>query len=145
MNATITPYLCARNAAAAVDFYVKTFGAEEILRLDQPDGRLGHCELKIGDGVVMLADEFPELEFFSPEHLNGTSVSVHILVPDVDTTIEKAVAAGATLQRPVKDEFYGHRTGTIIDPFGHRWLIGTVIEDLSTEEIKKRASAQIGA
>jgi PhnB protein len=140
----LTPYLCARNASQAIDFYKTAFGAVETMRIDGPDGSVGHAEMKIGDAVFMLADEFPAMQFFSPQHLSGTPVTLHLTVLNVDQFFEQAVAAGAKVDRPIKDEFYGMRTGTLTDPFGHRWMIGTVTEELTNEEILRRAAAMYG-
>ncbi len=134
----LEPYLIVADAAAAIDFYVAVFGAVETMRLMQPDGRVGHAELRIGSAGLMLADEFPEFDNLGPLALGGTAVSLHLVVPDVDATVAAAVEAGATLQRPVADEFYGSRSGTIIDPFGHRWNVQTPIEEVSTEEMQRR-------
>jgi PhnB protein len=137
----VTPYLAVRDAAAALDFYKRAFGAEEKMRIAGPDGKIGHAEIKIGDAVVMLADEFPDIGFLSPHTLNGTTLSLHLLVPNVDEVVNRAVTAGAKLERPVQHQFYGERTGTILDPFGHRWSIGTVVEQLTNDEIERRAQA----
>jgi PhnB protein len=141
---SITPYLIARNAAAAIEFYKKAFGAQESYRLEQPDGRVGHVELRIGDSVVMLADEFPEMGIKGPASCGGTPVSLLLYVADVDAAAARAVAAGATVTRPVKDQFYGDRSGTLEDPFGHKWTIATRKEELSPEEINRRAAAAFG-
>jgi PhnB protein len=134
---TITPYLFVKNGAAAIDYYKKAFGAQELMRMEQPNGKIGHAELMIGDSKIMLADECPEMHALSPQ---GTSpVSLHLYVEDVDTVAAKAVAAGGTLLHPVSDKFYGDRSGSITDPFGHLWYIATHVEDLSPEEIGKRA------
>jgi PhnB protein len=142
---TLTPYLCTRNASKAIDFYKSAFGAIETMRLAGPDGTVGHAELKIGDTLLMIADEYPDHGFFSPQHLNGTSVLLHLTVPNVDEVFSQAVSAGARIDRPVIEEFYGMRTGSITDPFGHRWMIGTVTEELSNDEITRRAAAKFGA
>jgi PhnB protein len=139
---TITPYLSIRGAAAAIDFYKRAFGATEVMRMAQPDGRVGHAELQLGDSRVMLADEFPEMDFRSPSTIGGTPVSLHMYVEDVDAVVKQAVAAGAKLVRPVQDQFYGDRSGTVTDPYGHVWHVSTHKEDLSMEEIRKRAAAQ---
>ena len=141
---SITPYLIVRGGAAAIEFYRKAFGATETYRLAQPDGRVGHAELRIGDSVVMLADEFPEMGIKSPAALGGTPVSLLLYVPDVDAAAAKAMAAGAKVKRPVKDQFYGDRSGTFEDPFGHTWTIATHKEDLSADEIARRAAAAPG-
>jgi PhnB protein len=139
---TLTPYLSIRGAADAIEFYKKAFGATEVMRMAQPDGRIGHAELRIGDSLVMLADEFPEMDFRSPRSIGGTSVMLHLYVEDVDTAIGRAVAAGAKVLRPVQDQFYGDRSGSVADPYGHVWHVATHKEDLSPEEIGRRAAAQ---
>jgi PhnB protein len=141
---SVTPYLCTHDASRAIEFYKAAFGAIETMRIGAPGGKVGHAEIKIGDALIMLADEYPELGVLSPQTLKGTSVTLHLVVPNVDQLIDSAVAAGATLQRPVKDEFYGMRTGTVIDPFGHRWMIGTVTEQLTNKEVEERAAALYG-
>lgn len=141
---TITPYLIVRGAAAAIDFYRTAFGAVERLRMDAPGGTIGHAELLIGGGLVMLADEMPEMGWSSPAAMGGTPVSLHLYVEDVDAVVGRALAAGATLSRPVADQFYGDRQGTVVDPFGHVWSISTHIEDVSPEEIRRRAEVLFG-
>jgi PhnB protein len=136
-----TPCLAIRDAARAIEFYARAFGAETTLRLDQPDGRVGHAELKIGAACFALADEFPEFGHVGPQTLGGTTVSLAIYVADVDAFVDRAVAAGATLTRPIKDEFYGDRTAHLVDPFGHRWSFSTRIEDVSADEMKRRMAA----
>ena len=135
---TATPYLVLQNAASAIEFYKKAFGATELMRLASPGGKIGHAEIKIGDSPIMLADEFPEMGYRGPRALGGSPVSIMLYVEDVDTFFDQAVAAGATVKRPVKDEFYGDRAGNIEDPFGHVWTIATHKEDVSPEEIEKR-------
>jgi PhnB protein len=134
---TVTPYLVLENAAAAIDFYKKTFGAEETLRLEH-DGRVGHAELRIGDSPVMLADAAPEMGHRGPKSFGGTPVSLMVYVADVDTVFNRAIAAGAESVRPVQDQFYGDRTGTLADPFGHIWSIGTRKEEVAPEEMRRR-------
>jgi len=141
---TVTPYLIVRGGAKAIDFYKQAFGAEELYRLDMGGGKLGHAEIKIGDSPIMLADEHPEMGYKSPQAYGGTPVSICLYVPDVDKSAERAIKAGAKVLRPVRDEFYGDRTGTFGDPFGHVWTIATHKEDLSPEEIGKRAAALHG-
>jgi PhnB protein len=138
---TATPYLIVTGAAKAIEFYKKAFGAEEMVRMAQADGRIGHAEIKIGDSPIMLADEFPEMGARSPQSLGGSPVSILLYVKDVDAVFTHAVAAGATVQRPVADQFYGDRTGGVTDPFGHVWYIAIHKEDVSPEEMKKRAAA----
>jgi PhnB protein len=140
---SVTPYLSIQGAAAAIEFYKKALGAKEIMRMPGPDGRIGHAEIRVGDSRVMLADEHPPLDFLAPPSRGGSTVHLHIYVRDVDAQVEKAVAAGAKLERPVADQFYGDRLGTIQDPFGHVWHIATHKEDLSPAEMRKRA-AQAG-
>jgi PhnB protein len=139
---SITPYLAIKGAAEAIEFYKKAFGATEVMRMAQPDGRVGHAEVKIGDSKVMLADEFPEMDFRSPRSIGGTPAHLHLYVEDVDTVVGRAVAAGAKVLRAIQDQFYGDRSGSIADPFGHVWHVATHKEDLSTEEIGRRAAAQ---
>jgi len=139
---SITPYLSLKGAADAIEFYKKAFGATELMRIAQPDGRVGHTELQIGDSRIMMADEFPEMDFKSPAAFGGTPVHIHLYVPDVDATVGRAVAAGARVLRPVQDQFYGDRSGTLADPWGHVWHVATHVEDLSPEEIGRRAAAQ---
>ena len=134
----ITPYISVRDAARAIDFYAKAFGARLKLRMDAPGGKVGHAEMKIGDSIMMLADEAPEMEFMSPQARGGTSVLLHLYVKDVDKTVASAVAAGARIVRPVADQFYGDRAGGIEDPFGHRWYIATHKEELTKAQIKRR-------
>ena len=139
----ITPYLVIKGAAAAIDFYKSVFGAVEIMRMPQPDGRIGHAELKFGDSFVMLADEYPEIAVVGPQTLGNTSVGLLLYVDDVDKTVERAVANGATIKKPVADQFYGDRTGSFEDPYGHLWHIGTHKEDVPIEEIQRRAAAMM--
>lgn len=138
VSTELVPYLVVDGAAAAIEFYVAAFGAVETMRLMQPDGRVGHAEITIGRAGLMLADEFPEMGIVGPNARGGTSVSLHLVVPDVDATVAAALEAGATLERPVADEFYGNRSGIIVDPFGHRWIVQTPIEELSAEEMQRR-------
>jgi PhnB protein len=139
---TVTPYLILRGAGDAIAFYEKALGAEEVMRIGGPGGRIGHAEIKIGDSRLMLADEHPEIGALSPKTVGGSPVSIHLYVEDVDAAVERAVAVGAKLVRPVADQFYGDRTGGIEDPFGYRWFIATRQEDLTSEEIRRRAAAQ---
>ncbi len=136
-----TPYLCVRGAANAIEFYKKAFGATETMRLSQPDGRIGHAEMRIGDATFMLADEYPEMGVHSPQFFGGSPVMIHLYVQDVDALVSQAVAEGAKLLRPVADQFYGDRAGKLADPFGHVWFVATHKEDVSIEEIQRRAAA----
>lgn len=135
-----TPYLSCHDAAGAIRFYKSAFGATEVMRFEA-DGRVGHAEIRIGDALVMLADEYPDMGFRGPKALGGTPVLIHLYVDDVDAFAEKAVAAGATLTRPIADQFYGDRSGMLEDPYGHRWSIATHVEDVSTEELHRRYEA----
>ena len=136
--AGITPYLSVKGAAEAIEFYKKAFGATEMMRLPNPDGTLGHAEIKIGDALIMLADEYPDYGNLSPKTLGGSSVRLHMYVEDVDAFFEKAVAAGAKVLIPVADQFYGDRSGWLEDPFGHVWLVSTHTEDLTPDEMERR-------
>jgi PhnB protein len=140
----VTPYLCVKGAAQAIDFYAAVFGASERMRMPGPDGTIGHAELQLGDSLIMLADEFPDMGNLSPKTIGGTPVTIGIYVADVDDVFAKALAAGATARRPVEDQFYGDRAGQFEDPFGHRWSVSTHIEDVSPEEMEKRAAAMMG-
>ena len=138
---SVTPYLIVRGAAQAIDFYQRAFGAVELFRLDGPDGTIGHAEIRIGDSPVMLADGmggYPD-----PLTLGGAGASFMLYVPDVDAAFARAVAAGATVKRPVADQFYGDRTGTLVDPFGHVWSLGTHVEDVPPEEMDRRFKAMM--
>ena len=138
---SLTPYLIVADAAAAIAFYQQVFGATLRMKLDGPDGKIGHAELEIGNSLIMLADEHPEMGALSPKTVGGTPVGLHVYLEDVDAVAAKAVAAGATLKRPVENQFYGDRLGSIVDPFGHLWHISTHVEDVSPEEIGRRAAA----
>lgn len=138
---TITPHLVCRDAAAAIAFYQKAFGAVELARLPGPQGKLLHAMLRIGDSPLMLVDEFPDWGALGPQSLKGSPVTIHLYVEDVDAAVERAVAAGARLTMPVADMFWGDRYGTVEDPFGHRWSIATHIRDLSPKEIQAAAKA----
>jgi PhnB protein len=138
---TATPYLIVNGAASAIEFYKKAFGAAELMRFAQPDGKIGHAEIRIGDSRIMLADEYPEMGYRSPQSFGGSPVSIHLYVENVDALASQAVSAGAKVQRAVQDQFYGDRSGTFEDPFGHVWHLSTHIEDLSFEEMQKRAAA----
>ena len=121
----VTPYISVKDSAAAIEFYKKAFGATELTRIPMPDGRIGHAEIKIGDATIMMADEYPEIQFLSPESLGGSTVVIHVYVDDVDAFASRAVAAGANLVRPVADQPYGDRNCKIVDPFGHAWFFAT--------------------
>ena len=138
---TVTPYLIVNGAAKALEFYKKAFGATEIMRFPGPDGKIGHAEIKIGDSRIMMADEFPEMGARSPLSVGGSSVNLLLYVEDVDKLASQAVAAGAKVRRKVQDQFYGDRSGTFEDPFGHVWSIATHTEDVSPAEMQKRAAA----
>ena len=138
---TVTPYLIVKGGGGAIDFYKQVFGAHELFRMAGPDGKIGHAELKIGDSVVMLADEHPEMGALSPPTIGGTPVRTLIYVDDVDEVVARAVAAGAKIVRPVADQFYGDRAGGITDPFGHYWHVATHKEDVSPEEMERCAKA----
>jgi PhnB protein len=142
---TATPYLIVKNGAQAIDFYKKAFGATELFRMADPSGKVRHAEIKIGNSPIMLAEEFPEFpEMKSPESRGGTTVFLYLYVEDVDRVFKQAVSAGAKEREAVQDKFYGDRTGAINDPFGHVWFIATHKEDVSSEELKKRADAAAG-
>jgi len=138
---SLTPYLCVSDAARAIEFYDKAFGATLIMRLAEPGGRVGHAELQVGDSVIMLADEHPEYGVRSPRAFGGSPVSLHLYVEDVDAVVARAVAAGAKVVHPVADKFYGDRSGRVEDPFGHVWDIGTHKEDVSPDEVERRYAA----
>ncbi|HZD19191.1 MAG TPA: VOC family protein, partial [Burkholderiales bacterium] len=133
----VTAYLSVQNAAQALEYYKRAFGAKELLRMPMPDGKVGHAEIKIGDSHVMLADEMPSMGFLSPQSRGGSTVQLHLYVPDVDATVQKALAAGGKLARPIEDKFYGDRSGTVQDPFGHVWYIATHKEDVPPKEMKR--------
>ncbi|WP_332811645.1 VOC family protein [Sphingomonas sp.] len=141
---SVTPYLIVDGAAAAIAFYREAFGATEVLRLPMGD-KIGHAEVKIGDSHVMLSDEWPDMEMVGPAKRGGTSVSLALYVTDVDLAFARALSAGAREERAVEDQFYGDRTGTLIDPFGHRWSLATHIEDVAPEEMQRRLDAMAGA
>ena len=136
-----TPYLIIKGAATALEFYKKAFDATELMRMPAPGGTVGHAEIKIGKAIIMLADEFPQMNCKSPQAYGGSPVSIMLYVQDVDTFVNRAVTAGAKLLRPVKDQFYGDRSGSLEDPFGHQWHIATHVEDVPPSEMAKRAEA----
>jgi PhnB protein len=135
---TATPYLVIKDAAKAIAFYKKAFNAVETVRMDGPSGKIMHAEIRIGDSPIMMTEECPEMR--GPQAMGGSPVSLMLYVEDVDAVVEQASAAGARILRPVKDQFYGDRLGTVEDPFGHTWHIATHIEDLAPEEIKRRGA-----
>jgi PhnB protein len=136
----VTPYLAVAGAAAAIDFYGKVFGATERMRMPARDGKIGHAELQLGDSLIMLADEFPDIGHRSPKALGGTPVTISVYVEDVDAVFARALAEGATATHPVESQFYGDRTGQFEDPFGHRWSVATHVEDVPPDEMEKRAA-----
>jgi PhnB protein len=138
---SVTPYLFIRGAGGAIDFYKKVFGATEIVRMAGPIGQIMHAEIKIGDSMIMLADENPKAGAMSPQTAGGISVSLHVYLENVDAVVQKAVDSGAKLLRPLQNQFYGDRSCTLIDPFGHMWSVATHVEDVSPEEMKKRMAA----
>jgi PhnB protein len=141
----LTPYLIVDDGAAAVDFYTSILGATERMRMAGPDGKIGHTELELGDSLIMLADEHPDIGAIGPRSVGGTPVSMHVYVEDADDVFERAIAAGATAERPVETQFYGDRLGSFEDPFGHKWNVATHVEDVSPEEMEKRASEAMGS
>lgn len=139
---TVTPHLVCRGAAQAIEFYKKAFGATEICRFAGPgDDKIMHAEIRIGDSLVFLSDEFPDYGSIGPQTLNGSTVTIHLQVPDVDATFQTAVAAGATPTVPPMDMFWGDRYGKLTDPFGHHWSVATHIRDVSPEEMQQAAAA----
>lgn len=138
---TATPYLTVNDAARAIEFYKRAFGAKEIMRMDGPPGKIGHAELRIGDSVVMLADEIPGGGTRSPQSLGGTTSAVFLYVPDIDAQVKQATAAGARVDMPPQDMFWGDRFGKLTDPFGHSWALATHKEDVAPQEMAKRAEA----
>ncbi|HET6750235.1 MAG TPA: VOC family protein [Actinomycetes bacterium] len=136
----VTPYLCVDGGGAAIEFYREVLGATERARLAGPDGKVAHAELQLGDSLIMLADEYPELGIRSPKALGGSPVTISVYVEDVDAAFDRALKAGAKALRPVEDQFYGDRIGQFEDPFGHRWSVATRIEDVTPEEMARRAA-----
>jgi PhnB protein len=136
---SVTPYLIVKGAARAIEFYKQAFGATELMRMEGPDGSVGHAEIKIGDSPVMLADEYPDMGYRSPQTLGGAGVSLLVYIDNVDDLFRQAIAAGGKELRPVQDQFYGDRTGTLEDPFGHVWSLATHVEDVSPEEMRRRS------
>ena len=140
----VTPYLHVDGASAAIEFYSRVFGATERMRMPAPGGKVGHAELQIGDSLIMLADEFPDMGVRGPRAIGGTPVTVMVYVEDVDQTFDRAVKAGAKTLRAVQNQFYGDRSGEFEDPFGHRWNVATHVEDVAPDELAKRAAAVMG-
>jgi PhnB protein len=138
---TVTPYLIVKGAAKALEFYQKALGAEERVRMPGPEGKIMHAEIQIGDSMIMLADEFPQMGAVSPQTLGGTPVGICLYVENVDALFKRAIAAGGKEERPLQNQFYGDRSGTLIDPFGHKWTIATHIEDVPMEEMQRRMAA----
>ena len=136
----VTPYLCVAGANAAIDFYRTVFGAVERMRIPAPGGKIGHAELRLGDSVIMLSDEYPEMNVRGPKSIGGTPVTVSVYVEDVDDAFARAVQAGAKTIRPVENQFYGDRSGQFEDPFGHHWSVATHVEDVPPDEIGRRAA-----
>ena len=142
---TVTPHLVIRNAAEAIDFYKRAFGAEELERMSGPDGRsIMHARLRIGDSILMVCDEFPQFGVRGPQSLGGSPVTINLYVENADTVYQRAVAAGAQATMPLKDQFWGDRYGKLKDPYGHEWAVATHIEDVSAEECMRRAAAAFG-
>lgn len=140
---SITPYLVVRGAAEAIAFYERAFGASELMRVGSPDGKIGHAELQIGDSRIMMADEHPEMNVLAPQSPGSSGVGICLYVPNVDEVVQRAMDAGAKVERPLADQFYGDRSATLTDPFGHNWTIATHIEDVSPDEIDRRMSEMI--
>ena len=135
---TVTPYLIVHDGKAALDYYKKAFGANILMCMDSPGGKVGHAEIKIGDSVIMLGDEVPEMDIKSPKSVGGCPMGILLYVEDCDTMFDQAIAAGGEVKRPMKDQFYGDRSGTLEDPFGHQWTVATHKEDLTPEQIRQR-------
>jgi PhnB protein len=142
--ASVTPYLIVDGGVKALDFYKAAFGATEIMRMEQPNGKLGHAEIRIGNSIIMMADEHPQMGYRGPKALGGTPVSILLYVEDVDTVAAKVVKEGARVLRPVENQFYGDRSGTFEDPFGHVWTVASHVEDIAPEEMKRRVDAVHG-
>jgi PhnB protein len=136
---SITPYLIVNNAAKAIDFYRKVFGAKVGLLMDHPGGKIGHAELIMGDAKIMLADEYPDTESYGPQAYGGSPVGIHLYIKNVDVVVKRAIDSGAKLKRPVENMFYGDRSAVLEDPYGHKWLVSTHVENVSPREVKKRA------
>jgi PhnB protein len=138
---SVTPYLIVTGAARALDYYKMAFDAKELMRMPGPDGKVAHAEMQIGDAKIMLADEMPAMGHKSPQTLGGSGVGLMLYVTDVDRIFERAVNAGGTVKQPLTNQFYGDRSGTVTDPFGHVWTIATHVEDVSEEEMQRRMEA----
>ena len=138
---SVTPYLIIKGAARALDFYQRAFGATELMRIPGPGDAVMHAEILLGDSHIMLADECPQMNALSPQTLSGSAVLLHLYVPDADAMFAQAIAAGATVEQPMENKFYGDRSGSVLDPFGHRWTLSTHVEDVSPEEIGRRLAA----
>ena len=136
----VTPYLIVKGAAAAIDFYSSVFGTTERMRMPGPGDTIGHCELQLGDSIIMLADEYAEMDIFGPKTIGGSPVIISVYVDDVDAVFDRALQQGARSLRPVETQFYGDRSGQFEDPFGHRWSIASHVEDVSAEEMERRAA-----
>lgn len=137
----VSPYICVDGAAAAIEFYEKVFGAKERMRIPGPDGKIGHAEIMIGEGLIMLSDEYREMDVLGPKSIGGTPVAIGVYVDDVDAVFARALDAGAQPLRPVENQFYGDRSGQFLDPFGHRWNVASHIEEVSPEEMATRAKS----
>ncbi len=140
---TATPYLVVKGAAKAIDFYKEAFGAKELMRMETPNGMIAHAEIQIGDSRIMLSDEVPQMGFVGPQSLNGSPVGLMLYVEDCDRVFNRAVAAGGSVQFPMQDKFYGDRSGSIKDPFGHQWTVATHVEDVAQDELRRRAQAHM--
>jgi PhnB protein len=140
----VTPYLIVDDASAAIDFYSNVFGAKERVRMPAPEGKIGHAELQLGDSLIMLADEFPDMGNRSPRSVGGSPVTVSVYTDDVDDVHERALKAGAKELRPVENQFYGDRAGQFEDPFGHRWSVATHVEDVPADEMERRVAEMMG-
>jgi PhnB protein len=138
---TVTPYLIVKGAAQALDFYRRAFNSEERMRMPGPEGKIMHAEIRIGDSMVMLADEFPQMGALSPQTIGGTAVGLCLYIEDVDSRFQQAVSAGAKIERPLQNQFYGDRSGTIVDPFGHKWTLASHVEDVAPDEMERRMAA----
>jgi PhnB protein len=140
----VVPYLCVDGANAAIEFYGSVFGATERMRMPGPDGKIGHAELQLGDSVIMLADEYPDMGVRGPRAFGGTPVTISLYVEDVDDVFDRAVKAGAKVLRPLENQFYGDRTAQLEDPFGHRWSVASHVEDVPPDEMERRAAEAMG-